>query len=98
MPLSRRSFLGSAGTFAAASTALAQHACAEAAPSVAEPDRVLAAPILNTDDFKVPVNIESIELLRNGNAFLVRIRSTDGAEGLTVPNDDRMIEGYPIFF
>jgi L-alanine-DL-glutamate epimerase-like enolase superfamily enzyme len=100
MPLSRRSFLGSAGAFAAASTALAPHASAEPArpqPTFEELDRAAAAPILKTDDFKTPVKIESIELLRNGNAFLVRIRSTDGAEGLTVPNDDRMIEGYPVF-
>jgi hypothetical protein len=100
MPLSRRSFLGSAGAFAAASSALARRVSAEPShprPTFEELDRAAAAPILKTEDFKSPVKIESIELLRNGNAFLIRIRSTDGAEGLTVPNDDRMIEGYSIF-
>lgn len=99
MPFSRRSFLGSACAFAA-SAAVAQRASAapeRTGPSFEELDRVLAAPILKTEAFTTPVKIESIELLRNGGSFLVRVRSTDGAEGLTVPNDDRMIEGYPIF-
>ena len=38
-----------------------------------------------------------MELLRNGRNFLVRVRTTDGAEGLAVPNADRLIDTYPIF-
>ena len=100
MPLSRRSFLSATGALAAATSTLARRASAQPThrhPSLEELDRAAATPILKTDDFQSPVTIASIELLRNGDAFLVRARSTDGAEGLTVPNDDRMIEGYPIF-
>jgi L-alanine-DL-glutamate epimerase-like enolase superfamily enzyme len=43
------------------------------------------------------VKIASMELLRNGRVFLVRARSTDGAEGLAVPNADRLMDTYPIF-
>src|SRR5687768_4143979 len=46
---------------------------------------------------KEPVVVESIELLRNGNTFLVRTRSTAGVEAITVPNSDRMANVYPLF-
>jgi len=38
-----------------------------------------------------------MELLRNGRTYLVRTRSTDGAEVITVPNPAAMAKAYPIF-
>ena len=38
-----------------------------------------------------------MELLRNGRNFLVRVRTTDGAEGIAVPNAMHMVHTYPIF-
>jgi L-alanine-DL-glutamate epimerase-like enolase superfamily enzyme len=35
--------------------------------------------------------------MRNGRTYLVRARSTDGAEGLIVPNADRLRDVYPVF-
>jgi L-alanine-DL-glutamate epimerase-like enolase superfamily enzyme len=43
------------------------------------------------------VRIASLELLRNGRTYLVRARSTDGGEGLIVPNADRLRDVYPVF-
>ncbi|MGH9363478.1 MAG: mandelate racemase/muconate lactonizing enzyme family protein, partial [Thermoanaerobaculia bacterium] len=60
-------------------------------------DRAASAPVLFLDALKSRVTIASLELLRNGKVFLVRARSTDGAEGLAVPNADRLIHTYPIF-
>lgn len=60
-------------------------------------DRSLAAPVLKTEFFKQPVKIASIELLRNGKYYLVRARSTDGAEGLASAHDSVLATTYPIF-
>lgn len=54
--------------------------------SVEELDRAVAQPVLKTNYFSSPVNIESIELLYNGRDYLVRSRSTDGAVGIAVTN------------
>ena len=44
-----------------------------------------------------PVKIASMELLRNRRNFLVRVRTTDGAEGIGVPNAMHLVHTYPIF-
>jgi len=58
---------------------------------------VAAAPVLQVDGLARPVTVASMELLRNGRNFLVRVRSTDGAEGIAVPNAMQMVHTYPIF-
>ncbi|WP_339924368.1 mandelate racemase/muconate lactonizing enzyme family protein [uncultured Cyclobacterium sp.] len=60
-------------------------------------DRALNAPVLNLTSFTAPVWIKSIELLRKENNFLCRVRSNDGAEGISVSNNMQMIHLYPIF-
>jgi L-alanine-DL-glutamate epimerase-like enolase superfamily enzyme len=47
-------------------------------------DEVLKKPVLKKGLFKNPVIIETVELLRLDNSFLCRVRSTDGAEGISV--------------
>ncbi|MHC5538189.1 mandelate racemase/muconate lactonizing enzyme family protein [Singulisphaera rosea] len=60
-------------------------------------DRVLETPVLRTEAFSKPVKIASMELLRNRREFVIRVRSTDGAEGIAVPNSMHLIHTYPIF-
>jgi L-alanine-DL-glutamate epimerase-like enolase superfamily enzyme len=60
-------------------------------------DKIWAAPMLKTEIFKQPVKIASIELLKNGEHYLVRARSTDGAEGLACAHNSVMASTYPIF-
>jgi L-alanine-DL-glutamate epimerase-like enolase superfamily enzyme len=66
-------------------------------PSTEQLDRILEASVLETEFVKQPVIVESIGLLRNGRVYLLRIRSTDGVQAVTVPNPSRMAETYPIF-
>ena len=49
-------------------------------------DKAAAAPVLNLEAFKSPVIIESIELLRKDREYFVRVRSKDGAEGVSLCN------------
>ena len=60
-------------------------------------DEVAEAPVLRLDGLEKPVKIASMELLRNGRNFLVRVRTTDGAEGIGVPNAMHLVHTYPIF-
>ena len=57
---------------------------------------VLRQPVLKKELFTSPVIIESLELLRWQNSFLCRVRSTDGAEGISVAHSG-MRTLYPIF-
>ena len=98
MKSNRRRFLKttlSAGLLAAA-TRVGRAGESKLIP-VVELDRVLSEPVLKLDFVKSPVNVESLELLRNGKAYLLRARSSEGVEAITVPNPTRMAETYPIF-
>jgi L-alanine-DL-glutamate epimerase-like enolase superfamily enzyme len=58
-------------------------------------DRAAAQPVLDLRRLTSPVIVESIELLRAGREHLVRVRSTDGAEGIALTNE-RAEYLYPI--
>ena len=58
-------------------------------PSMDELARAAALPVLQRALFNTPVIIQSIELLRLDKDYLVRVRSTDGAEGISVCNPPR---------
>jgi L-alanine-DL-glutamate epimerase-like enolase superfamily enzyme len=90
MKTTRRTFV-TAGTLAAG-VAMSRFP-AEARQRVAD---AAAAPVLRRELFKDPVRIASIELLRGGNDFLVRARSTDGAVGLAVGHPDVLETTHPI--
>lgn len=96
---SRRSFLATGAAAAAAAVALPSHAQSADAPRVtkADLDKILNQPVLNISFLDRPVIVESVELLKRGNNFLVRSRSTDGVEAITAPNPAKMIQTYPIF-
>jgi L-alanine-DL-glutamate epimerase-like enolase superfamily enzyme len=98
MRSTRRAFLQSAataGVIAAGTPRLA--AQDKPRPSLEQLKQAAARRVLHLDGLKAPVKIASLELLRNGRDFLVRARSTDGGEGLIVPNCDRLRDVYPVF-
>ncbi len=98
MKPTRRSFL-SLTLGAACSAATPRRAVARDDPRdlFRRLDAVAAAPVLNVECIDQPVKITSMDLLRNGKNFLVRVRTTDGAEGIAVPNCMHMIHTFPIF-
>ncbi|MGB3588826.1 MAG: mandelate racemase/muconate lactonizing enzyme family protein [Tunicatimonas sp.] len=61
-----------------------------------ELDQALAQPVLKREFFPDPVMIESCELLNYNSNYMVRVRSTDGAEGYCVGHNLRMPHLYPI--
>ncbi len=60
-------------------------------------DRAADEPVLAVNGLEASVTIASMELLRNGRNFLVRVRTKSGDEGLAVPNAMHLIHTYPIF-
>ena len=101
MKKKRRSFLKSAalGTVGAISL----DACSSPKKPVKEAlsytllDEVLSKPVLKKSLFKTPVIIDTLELLRFENNFLCRVRSADGAEGISVGNNMQLEALWPIF-
>jgi L-alanine-DL-glutamate epimerase-like enolase superfamily enzyme len=100
MKTTRRQFVKAnlAGTLAATVPACAFGAAA--APTLnaryAKLDEILRQPVLKRELFASPVIIEKLELLRHKNSFLCRVRSRDGAEGISVAHSGiRAL--YPIF-
>jgi L-alanine-DL-glutamate epimerase-like enolase superfamily enzyme len=60
-------------------------------------DQILRQPIFKKELFSSPVIIETLELLRNGTSFLCRVRSKEGAEGISVGHSGQLKSLYPIF-
>jgi L-alanine-DL-glutamate epimerase-like enolase superfamily enzyme len=59
-------------------------------------DAILKQPVLRRELFTSPVIIESMELLRYNNNFLCRVRSKDGAVGISASNNSPMMSTWPI--
>ena len=104
MTTSRRRFV-EAGLFGGMSAALPASSPGAAAtpsapgqpnPRYAKLDEILRQPVLKRELFPAPVVIESVELLRQGDSFLCRVRSRDGAEGLSVGHSGLKVL-YPLF-
>ncbi len=99
--MNRRAFLSRSVAAGIASVGVAgrTHAAAPAASGPAEADlaRIADRPVLDLAGVTAPVKVASIELLRQGRIHLVRARSTDGVEAVTVPNPARMEVLYPLF-
>jgi L-alanine-DL-glutamate epimerase-like enolase superfamily enzyme len=104
----RRAFLSSVGLASAGGVIVAAGAADGRGVQSARSDRseaearqatmveILRQPVLKKELFTSPVTIESVELLRWQNSFLCRVRSTDGAEGISVAHS-AMRQLYPIF-
>ncbi len=103
MKLTRRRFLTSAagaGALSAVRPTLAAQPSLAPRPSPLDPQSLAlqegaAKPVLRLKGLNGPVIIESIELLRKGREHFVRVRSKDGAEGVSVDNG-RMGVLHPI--
>jgi L-alanine-DL-glutamate epimerase-like enolase superfamily enzyme len=69
----------------------------ELAARYAKLDEALKQPVFKRELFPDPVIIETLELLRYKDSFLCRVRSKDGAEGISISNAAQMSVLYPIF-
>ncbi len=96
MQMDRRVFLK--GTAQAAGTMGLLSACvnkpeversAQSGPSMEDLKRAAESPVLKLEDFKSPIIIDSIQLLRQDREYYVRVRSKDGAVGVSVTNPPR---------
>jgi L-alanine-DL-glutamate epimerase-like enolase superfamily enzyme len=93
---SRRQFLkvgSAAGLMLGASRLEAAQA---AKPRVEDLARLMTAPVLRRELLTSPVRIESIELIKARDQFLVRARSSDGAIGMSVGHPDVLEFTSPI--
>ena len=96
--LSRRSFLvDTIAVGVLASSAPGARAREERAATDRLVDEAASAPVLQIDRLEKPVKIVAMDLLRSGRNFVVRVRTTDGAEGIGVPNAMHLVHTYPIF-
>ena len=100
---SRRQFLTSAIAGGAAPFAFMSGAAAQSAAAKEEIqhryellDKALTQPVLKKHLFPSPVIIKSVELLEYNGTYLCRVRSEEGAEGLSVAHPD-MATHVPIF-
>ncbi|HZY72190.1 MAG TPA: mandelate racemase/muconate lactonizing enzyme family protein [Edaphobacter sp.] len=59
-------------------------------------DAILKQTVLRREFFKSPIVIESLELLHYEKSYLCRVRSKDGAEGISISNSQQMRVLYPI--
>jgi L-alanine-DL-glutamate epimerase-like enolase superfamily enzyme len=95
---SRRQFIGTAF---AAGIGTALPACLSVSEDLKAKytalDEILKKPVLKKELFLDPVIIDTLELLRLNNTFLCRVRSKDGAEGISVANNDQMKSLWPVF-
>jgi L-alanine-DL-glutamate epimerase-like enolase superfamily enzyme len=97
MKPSRRAFLGTAVGGGLLHLSGGDAPAQPATPTGEQLRRVAAEPVLQVDTLTEPVRIASLELLRNGNVYLVRVRTRDGAEGVAFPNSSRMRDVFPVF-
>lgn len=61
-----------------------------------ELSQILKKPVLQIERFKDPVIVQSIELLREGDRYILRTRSKSGIEVITVPHQAKIGTLYPI--
>jgi L-alanine-DL-glutamate epimerase-like enolase superfamily enzyme len=94
MKLTRRTFLSASAGVGALSIAPSIYGSDIKATDDAL-EKAAARPVVNLSHFKEPIIIESIELLRKGRDSFLRVRSKDGAEGISV-DDGRMAILAPI--
>lgn len=102
MKTTRRDFIASAALGAGATSLLglssATRASAAENPGVdfAALDAARQRPVLKRELFPHPIVIESLELLLDRNNCLYRVRSKDGAEGLSVGHPFIAASSYPM--
>ncbi|EDY85154.1 Mandelate racemase / muconate lactonizing enzyme, C-terminal domain protein [Verrucomicrobiia bacterium DG1235] len=102
MKSNRRNFIASAAIAGGAVSTLGLSSCKGSAkkPSYesryAALDEALKQPVLKRKLFPDPIIIESLELLVDRNNCLYRVRSKDGAEGISVGHSIFAASSYPM--
>lgn len=87
MHLSRRAFVGANVAAAVASWTARLHGAQQDEPvSMGRLGQIAEEPVLPPDQFSRPLVIKSVELLQAGQEHFVRVRTRDGAEGISVTN------------
>jgi len=97
MNIRRRDFLAATASLTATRRAFCDSPQPKPPPTADALQRAADAPLLHLESLSDPLLIESMELLRQGNEFLVRVRSRDGLEAITATNSKKMRETFPIF-
>ncbi|HZG25701.1 MAG TPA: mandelate racemase/muconate lactonizing enzyme family protein [Chitinophagaceae bacterium] len=110
MPTNRRKFISTAlagglaaATLPASSYGHASHrdevpgqGTAPLKDTYAKLDAILEKPVFKKEFFPDPVIIQSVELLRYQDNFLCRVRSTNGAVGISVGHSGQLKSLFPI--
>ena len=95
--MKRRSFIKTAAAASVLSAAGTSRGAAKTLETdFSALDRALEQPVLEKKYFSEPVIIESVKLLKNGDNFIVRVVSKDGALGYAISNNMHMKYLYPI--
>jgi len=92
MPINRRQLMAGAITASVRSSLAATssyQAKPRTGPGMEDLARAAAAPVLKRAGLDRPVVIESLDLLKAGKEYFVRVRSRDGAMGISVCNPPR---------
>ena len=103
MKTNRRAFISSAALAGSSAAILPLSSCAETGganpsyPDYSALDKVLELPVLKRELFSAPVILETIELLQDRNNFICRVRSKDGAEGISIGHPFISNQGFPMF-
>ena len=103
MKTNRRTFIssaalaGGAAALSPVSLAETQDRSRRTTPDYAALDRALSMPVLKREFFSEPVIIEKLELLQDRDNFICRVRSRDGAEGVSIGHPFISKQGYPMF-
>lgn len=92
----RRKFLATTVGSGLASASLSSAASPAVTARYQKLDAIRNEPVLKKQLFNAPVVIETLELLRLDDRFICRVRSRDGAEGISVAHTG-MSTLYPIF-
>ena len=95
MKTNRRQFISTAAA-AGLAASLPLASCKQIDSDYEKLDLILKQPVFKKEVFTSPVIIASIELLRYENNFICRVRSKDGAVGLSVGHGS-LRNLYPIF-
>ena len=99
----RRDFLNKALLGGGAAVGAALTSCSAPTPVAPGPtdysalDEVLKRPVLKRELFPDPVIIETLELLRDRENTICRVRSKDGAEGVSIGHPFISKTSYPMF-
>lgn len=103
MKNNRRSFLkmaalaGSSATFLPLASSCTDSKTKYPSPAYSELDKILQLPVLRKELFPFPVIIDKIELLQDRDNFICRVRSKDGAEGVSIGHPFISKNSYPMF-